>query len=157
MERTTQQRHGSPYLRLHAMVLFSFLLMYGLMYAMVDRMGNVLPNLNQFYMAGLMAAPMAILELIVMRGMYPNRKANAVLVAVSIAAMLAFWFGIREQAGIGDRQLLKSMIPHHAGAILMCERAELTDPDIRALCDGIVAGQQTEIDRMKAKLRAAGR
>ncbi len=26
MERTTQQRHGSPYLRLHAMVLFSFLL-----------------------------------------------------------------------------------------------------------------------------------
>lgn len=153
MEHTTHQKHSAPYLRLHAMVLLSFLTMYALMYAMVDRIGNVLPNLNQFYMAGLMAAPMAIFELIVMRGMYPNRKANAALVAVSLAAMLAFWFGIREQAGIGDRQLLKSMIPHHAGAVLMCKRAALSDPDNRALCDAIVAGQQAEIDRMKAKLR----
>ena len=157
MEHSTQQRHGMPYLRLHGMVLLSFLAMYALMYAMVDRLGNVLPNLNQFYMAGLMAAAMAILELIVMRGMYPNRTANAVLIAVSVAAMLAFWFGIREQGGIGDRQLLKSMIPHHAGAILMCQRAELSDPDNRALCAGIVASQQAEIDRMKAKLQAEER
>ncbi len=157
MEHSTQTRHGMPYLRLHAMVLLSFLAMYVLMYAMVDRPGNVLPNLNQFYMAGLMAAPMAILELAVMRGMYPNKKANAMLIAISIAAMLGFWFGIREQAGIGDRQLLKSMIPHHAGAVLMCRRAELKDPDNRALCASIVAGQQAEIERMKAKLDSGER
>lgn len=157
MEHSTQQRHGMPYLRLHAMVLLSFLSMYILMYAMVDRLGNVLPNLNQFYMAGLMAAPMAILELAVMRSMYPNKKANAILIAVSVAAMLGFWFGIREQAGIGDRQLLKSMIPHHAGAVLMCERAQLSDPENRALCESIVAGQQAEIERMKAKLDSAER
>lgn len=157
MEHSNRPRHGMPYLRLHAMVLLSFLAMYGLMYAMVDRLENVVPNLNQFYMAGLMAAPMAILELVVMHGMYPNRKANAILVVVSLAAMLGFWLGIRHQSGIDDRQLLKSMIPHHAGAILMCEKAALRDADNRALCDGIVAGQQAEIDRMKAKLEQSAR
>lgn len=157
MDHSTRPRQGAPYLRLHAMVLLSFLAMYGLMYAMVDRFDNVLPNLNQFYMAGLMAAAMAILELLVMRGMYPNRKANAILIAVSAVALLAFWFGIRQQGGIGDRQLLKSMIPHHAGAILMCRQARLSDPENRALCDGIVAGQQAEIDRMKAKLEGTSR
>jgi hypothetical protein len=30
------------------------------------------------------------------------------------------------------------MIPHHSGAILMCEQAALTDPDIVALCRQIV-------------------
>jgi uncharacterized protein (DUF305 family) len=51
------------------------------------------------------------------------------------------------------RQFLKSMIPHHAGAILMCERASIRDADIRRLCQEIISGQQAEIDQMKAKLR----
>jgi hypothetical protein len=35
-----------------------FVAMFILMYSMVDRFANVYPNVNQFYMAGLMAAPM---------------------------------------------------------------------------------------------------
>jgi hypothetical protein len=38
----------------------SFISMYVLMYAMVDRFANVYPNFNQFYMAGLMTAPMVL-------------------------------------------------------------------------------------------------
>ncbi len=34
------------------------------------------------------------------------------------------------QAGIGDKEFLRSMIPHHSGAILMCEQATLTDPEM---------------------------
>jgi len=49
------------------------------------------------------------------------------------------------------------MIPHHAGAILMCERAPLQDAEIQALCRTIVSGQRAEIDQMKAKLRALAR
>jgi uncharacterized protein (DUF305 family) len=45
------------------------------------------------------------------------------------------------------------MIPHHAGAILMCEQAALDDPEVKTLCREIIAGQQAEIVRMKAKLR----
>jgi uncharacterized protein (DUF305 family) len=44
------------------------------------------------------------------------------------------------------------MIPHHAAAILMCERASIHDPDIKGLCEAIISGQQAEIDQMKAKL-----
>jgi hypothetical protein len=49
---------GSPYLRLAVMAVMSLLAMFTLMYAMVDRLGNVIPNLDQVYMAGLMTAPM---------------------------------------------------------------------------------------------------
>jgi uncharacterized protein (DUF305 family) len=45
------------------------------------------------------------------------------------------------------------MIPHHAGAILMCEEAELQDADIEELCNTIITSQQAEIDQMKAKLQ----
>ena len=38
-------------------------------------------NVNQVYMAGLMAAPMVVIEILLMSGMYPNRKKNAVIVA----------------------------------------------------------------------------
>ncbi|MCY7355569.1 MAG: DUF305 domain-containing protein [Lysobacter sp.] len=126
--------------------------MFALMYAMVDVLGNAVPNLNQFYMAGLMVAPMAIIELLVMGGMYRNKKLNAALIVVSAIALVGFWMGIRQQIAIGDRQFLKSMIPHHAGAILMCEQAPIRDADIRALCRDIVVSQQAEIDQMKAML-----
>lgn len=59
---------------------------------------------------------------------------------------------IRRQTAVDDQQFLKSMIPHHASAILMCREAAIEDPDIRDLCGRIVSGQQAEIDEMKAKL-----
>jgi len=48
--------------------------------------------------------------------------------------------------------ILRSMIPHHAGAILMCEQAPIRDAEIRKLCETIISGQQAEIDQMKRKL-----
>ena len=44
------------------------------------------------------------------------------------------------------------MIPHHGGAILMCKEASIQDQEIKDLCRNIIAGQQAEIDQMKAKL-----
>jgi uncharacterized protein (DUF305 family) len=44
------------------------------------------------------------------------------------------------------------MIPHHAGAILMCNEASANNAEIRQLCVNIVAGQQREIAEMKALL-----
>jgi uncharacterized protein (DUF305 family) len=59
---------------------------------------------------------------------------------------------IRQQTAISDKQFLRSMIPHHAGAILMCERASIQDSEIKELCKSIIASQQAEIDQMRAKL-----
>ena len=151
----TPMAHGSGdghYSRFAWMLALSFVAMYVLMYAMVDRIGNAVPNINQFYMAGLMTAPMAILEIALMGRMYPDKRKNITIVLLGAVVLAACWFGIRAQAGVGDRQFLKSMIPHHAGAILMCEQASLTKPDVRALCEGIVKAQEEEIARMRALL-----
>ena len=150
--RSGHEEGRSHYLRFAAMILASFAAMYVLMYAMVNAVENALPNNNQLYMAGLMAAAMAIVELAIMGGMYPNKKLNLALVGVSILALAGFWFGLRGQVAISDRQFLKSMIPHHAGAILMCRKAALKDAEIRQLCVGIEAGQEREVDWMRAKL-----
>jgi uncharacterized protein (DUF305 family) len=148
--------HSKPYLRLLAMAALSFIAMYILMYAMVDRLANVLPNLNQAYMAGLMTAPMVIIELLVMRSMYERRGWNAAILASSAAALVLCWFAIRDQVAIADRGFLKSMIPHHASAILMCEEARLQNPEIRKLCETIISGQQAEIEQMKTLLQKGG-
>jgi uncharacterized protein (DUF305 family) len=142
------------YLRLAAMVGLSFVAMYVLMYAMVDELGNALPNLNQAYMAGLMTAPMLMLELLLMGHMYANKKLNAGLIVGGVLLLGLCWLGIREQAAIGDEQFLKSMIPHHAGAILMCKEAPLRDPEVKQLCAGIIESQQAEIAQMQARLAA---
>ncbi len=147
----------SHYGRLLVMTAISFIAMYILMYAMVDGIADVYPNFNQFYMAGVMTAAMVIIELLVMSGMYPNKKRNALLLAASVIALAAFWIFIRQQTAISDRQFLKSMIPHHSGALLMCGEASIQDPDIQKLCRGIVLSQQQEIDLKKAKLRELDR
>ena len=144
--------HEYSYLKLGLMALLSFIAMYVLMYAMVDVFGNVYPNFNQFYMAGLMASPMVLIELWLMKVMYPNKKLNALIVAASLALLILFWFGIRQQVIINDEQFLKSMIPHHAAALLMCQKAQIDDSEIQMLCRGIISNQQSEIDFMKNKL-----
>ncbi|MGL5831403.1 MAG: DUF305 domain-containing protein [Candidatus Altimarinota bacterium] len=149
MDKSMNSNH---YGRLVIMIVLSFLSMYALMYAMVDSIGNVYANLNQFYMAGLMTAPMVVIEMLLMGGMYENKKINAVIIGGSIISAIIFFMLIRQQVGITDKQFLESMIPHHGGAVLMCGQATISDPEIKQLCETIITGQQAEIDQMKAKL-----
>ena len=141
------------YKKLALMVVLSFAAMYILMYAMVDKFSNVIPNVNQFYMAGLMAMPMMIIELIVMGSMYKKKKLNIILFASGSIALIVFYLCIHQQAGVGDKQFLKSMIPHHAAAILMVEQTPIEDPEIQELAKKIIVSQQAEIEQMKAKLK----
>jgi uncharacterized protein (DUF305 family) len=145
--------HGHPYLRLLAMGALSFAAMYALMYAMVDAPENVYPHLNQLYMAGLMAAPMILIELVLMGPMYERKGLNAAIALLSVAALILFWVLIRAQGAISDRQFLRSMIPHHGGAVLMCGRAPLAEPAVKDLCKRILDSQRAEISEMKDLLR----
>lgn len=149
MMKHDQHTNMNHYPRFLLMVFLSFIAMYILMYAMVDSFSSVFNNINQVYMAGLMAAPMAILEVLLMRSMYTNSKANAAIIVISLGALLFFWSGIRNQIGVGDAQFARSMIPHHSGAILMCNGAELSDPELKSLCSGIVESQRREVDQLK--------
>lgn len=156
-----QHNHGSHkasanrmmYRKLALMIVLSFVAMYILMYAMVDNFSNVIPNINQFYMAGLMTMPMIILELVVMGSMYKNKWLNRVLLAGGLLLSITFFICIRQQTAVKDKQFLKSMIPHHAAAILMVEKAKLSDPEIKKLAEDIIMTQQKEIEQMKAKIK----
>lgn len=148
-EHNREQNH---YLRLAVMIVLSFISMYVLMYAMVNTLGDVYNSLNQVYMAGLMTAPMVVIELLLMSGMYKNKKLNALLITGGCVAGIAFFLFIRQQTAISDRQFLRSMIPHHSGAILMCNEASLQDQRLLELCKTIMTGQQQEIDQMRAIL-----
>ena len=158
MKHDATEHTGHPsanighYRRLPLMAVLSFIAMFVLMYAMVDAFANVYVNVNQFYMAGLMAAPMVIIEIAVMSAMYPNKKLNAGIAAASMILLILFWVFIRKQTAVSDKQFLRSMIPHHASAILMVEQASLKDPEIKELGRNIITSQQAEIDQMKRKL-----
>jgi len=145
-------RGNRHYVHLAIMIALSFITIYILMYVMVNRFANVYSNLNQFYMAGLMTAPIVVIELALMGSRYKHKNGNIIIVAISVVVLGAFLLGIRQQAAISDKSFLTSMIPHHAAAILMCERASIQDPEIKKLCGEIISSQQREIDRMKSML-----
>lgn len=147
------QHHAKRhYVRLVIMAGLSFIAMYLLMYAMVNRFGNIYPSFNQAYMAGLMTAPMVVIELVVMSMMYPLRRWNITIMAVSLLIGVSAFYAIRMQWMIEDEGFLHSMIPHHSGAILMCRRASLSKPELRQLCASIIESQQQEIEQMEKML-----
>ena len=142
----------ADYLKFGLNLAISAVLMFLIMFAMIDGPGDFHANLNTAYMALMMVAPMGVLMLLLMPGMYRNKRLNLALHAgLALLFAAAFW-ATRSQALIGDRQFLRSMIPHHSGAILMCEQASLTDPEIVALCRDIVAAQRAEIAKMEQLL-----
>jgi peptidoglycan/LPS O-acetylase OafA/YrhL len=151
--RHGDSHHDHPYRLLLIMAALHFAAMFLLMYLMINTARDIYPNVNQFFMAGTMTAPMVLLELVLMRSMYRRRPFNVALAAAGVALLAACFAAIRYQTGVGDGQFLQSMIPHHSSAILMCQEARISDPEIRALCRSITEGQQQEIDQMRAILQ----
>lgn len=149
-QSNNMQRHH--YWMLAVNLGLSLLVMYVAMFAMIWSFGEFIQNVNFLYMALVMWAPMAIVMLLTMKSMYRDKRLNVILYAVFGLTLVLSFAAIRAQSLVGDRQFLRSMIPHHSGAILMCEKAKISDPEIQQLCAEIIAGQRAEIDQMKAIL-----
>lgn len=152
MDPQMVRRH---YMMLGLNLVLSLAIMYLVMFSMIWSFGEFFNNLNMFYMAVTMAAPMGILMLLMMRMMYPNQRLNLLIHALLALLFVAALWGVRAQGLVGDRQFVRSMIPHHSGAILMCNRASVRDAEIRELCfgpNGIVRSQTREVAQMKAIL-----
>ncbi len=154
--RGDHEKHGkmemSGYKNLALALTLSFLVMYPLTMIFVDQGNHFYINLSNAYMALLMVAPMGLIMMAVMRNMFPKKALNMGLVA-GFAALFVFALLMgRAQVGVGNDQFLKAMIPHHSRAILVCENANITDPDIEQLCGEIVKTQEEEIATMEAML-----
>ncbi len=140
------------YKRLAITTSINAIIMYLVMYTMIDGTADFYNNINQVYMVLMMAAPMVIIMVFDMKSMYTDKRLN-LLVHVAAVTLLVFGFvGMRSQLAVGDTQFLRAMIPHHSGAILMCREANLSDAEIKTLCGQIMRSQQEEIDQMKAIL-----
>ena len=88
-----------------------------------------------------MASAMAVIMMAIMYKMYPDKKRNNWIMLISLVVFGFTLAGIRTQTPIGDVQYMKSMIPHHSSAILTSENANIKDPEVRKLADGIIEAQ----------------
>lgn len=152
-ETEVAHMHGpNPYVMLVISLVASFAVMFLLMYAMADSWANVYFNLSNVYMTGLMAGSMLPIMLLTMRGMFKNKKLNVALWAGAVVVLAGCWFLLRSEAGVGDRQFMRAMIPHHSAAIQMARESSITDRRVKKLTEDIISSQEREIAEMKALL-----
>jgi hypothetical protein len=94
--------------------------------------------------------------LMLLRAMYLDRRRTIVIMAATLFVGVFCFLAIRQQVLIGDRQFLRSMNPHHSGAILTCEEAKVRDAEILDLCRRVRKSQRSEID-LNVSVGAAAR
>lgn len=124
----------NSYLSLAVQTLVGGIIMYVVMFVMIDGIDSFYNNLNMFYMTLMMVAPMVMLMIFAMHHMFKSKGTNIALIAASLVAFAGSFAFIRTQTTIGDTAFLRSMIPHHSGAILMCQKASLSKSgDCRSL------------------------
>ena len=140
----------NDYRKFAAMIATATVIMFGLMYLNTYELDHVFFSQTRAWMALVMGATMAVVMLAFMRGMYKNTRINTAIYAGSaLVFALSLWL-VRSQATVDDVAYMRAMIPHHSIAILTSERAQISDPRVRALADGIIAAQRKEIGEMKA-------
>ena len=140
---------GGGYGRFLAMIATSTVVMFGLMYLNTYALDHVFFSQTRMWMALYMGGAMAIVMLAFMLGMYSNRRANIALIVGALAAFAVGVGLVRTQSTVGDVAWMKAMIPHHSIAMLTSERANISDPRVRALADAIIDAQLAEIAEMK--------
>lgn len=150
MEKEMQMKSGNNYPKFFLMLGLSFVAMYVTMYLNTYQIDHVYFSMTRFYMVCLGISAMGVIMLLMMKAMYTNKKKNT---GILIGCVLLFSVAltlVRVQAPVvGDVLYMKGMIPHHSIAILTSERADLKDPEVRKLADGIITAQKKEIEQMK--------
>lgn len=139
----------NKYAKFVLMIVFSTVVMFGMMYLNVASVDHVFFSQTRLFMALMMGAVMAIIMLLFMRKMYHNKKVNGMIFLTSVAIFCLSLFMVRSQTAVDDVRWMKAMIPHHSIAVLTSENAQLSDPEVKALAEKIISAQQAEISQMK--------
>lgn len=151
-QHSSRHEHGQssrrPYLMFWINMACGLVVMYVVMFSMIDGVHDFRNNLNMLYMAVTMWAPMGVFMLATMPGMFPRKSLNIVLYTVFIVLTIGSFAATRAQTLIDDREFIDSMVPHHSGAILMCREADLRDSELLKLCGEIIEAQRSEIEQM---------
>ncbi|XSG83310.1 MAG: DUF305 domain-containing protein [Methyloligella sp. ZOD6] len=135
------------------MIATSAIVMFGLMYLNTYAVEHIFFSETRVYMALLMGATMAVIMLGFMLGMYRNTALNIAIFSGAIIAFALSLYLVRSQTTVDQVSYMKAMIPHHSIAIMTSERAEITDPRVRALAKNIIDAQRREIAEMRYLIR----
>lgn len=145
--------HHSNYGKFALMLAVSFVIMYAVMFLNADVFDHVFLSYTRTYMTILMVAPMAFTMLLFMWGMYKNKRTNYMILISSVLVFFLTLYALRQQVFISEVQWMKAMIPHHSSAIMVSQKANLTDPEAKKLAEEIIVAQEKEIAQMKAMIK----
>lgn len=143
---------GMSYNKFSVMMIISFIIMYIVMFLNMDSLSHYHTSTTRIYMAILMVAPMAVVMMLMMGKMYPNKKLNTGIILTAIVVFIITLIGLRTQTPISDVQYMKAMIPHHSSAIMVSKHANIQDPEVKKLSEQIIQSQEKEIAEMEAML-----
>ena len=128
----------------------SFFIMYIVMFLNMDNASHYHTSLTRIYMALLMVASMAVVMMLMMGKMYPNKKTNLWIMVTGTLVFIIALVALRTQTPISDVQYMKAMIPHHSSAIMVSKRANIKDPEVKKLSEQIIKSQEEEITQMES-------
>ena len=141
------------YSKLYIMLGASFVIMYAVMFLNVAESDHIRLSLTRAYMSLLMVTPMALMMILLMPKMLPDKRKNTMIGTGAVLLFVLALILLRTQTPVGDIQYMKAMIPHHSSAILTSERANITDPEVKKLAEEIIEAQVREIREMNAHIR----
>lgn len=141
------------YLKFILMVIVSTGIMFVMMYFDVYRLDHIFFSQTMAFKALMMGAGMAIIMLLFMWHMYENKKANRIILGLSVLVFAGSLFMVQSQTAVDDKAWMKAMIPHHSIAIMTSDRADLKDPKVKKLAKQIIDAQEREIKEMKQLIR----
>lgn len=143
----------SNYTTFLMMLICSAASMYITMYFNTYELSHVYFSWTRMYMTFIGIGGMTIIMFLFMRKMYTNKKKNLAIMAGSLLLIVISTFLVRQQKPIDDVRWMKAMIPHHSIAILTSGRADIQDPEVKALADDIIKAQEREIAEMKEMIK----
>ena len=149
LNHDTNQNHMNPYVKFTLMIVTSTVVMFIMMYFNTYQLDHVYFSETRAYMALYMGAGMAVVMLAFMGNMYKKTKLNLLVYGLSVLLFAIGLWGVRSQATVDQVDWMQAMIPHHSIAILTSTRADIKDPRVRKLADGIIEAQKREIGEMK--------
>ncbi|NJB86085.1 hypothetical protein GGR26_001853 [Lewinella marina] len=139
----------NPYLKFGLMMAVSFVVMYAAMFFNVDVFDHILLSPTRTYMTFLMITPMVVIMMGFMWGMYKNKLYNWLIIGAAVVTFVLCFIGLRQQTFVSDEQWMKAMIPHHSSAIMVSQKAHLSDPQAIKLAEEIIEAQEREIAEMR--------
>ncbi len=139
----------NQYMKFGLMMAVSFVVMYIVMFLNIDVFKDAMLSPTRTYMTFLMIAPMVVIMMGFMWGMYKNRVWNYAIMGAAVLTFLLCYAGLRQQTFVSDVQWMKAMIPHHSSAIMVSQKAHLKDPEAIKLAEEIIEAQEKEIAEMR--------